>query len=147
MLKARLNSNIELSENRTTQDVDIVVLRGQAAAARQLLRASGDFDVELRTNYTTFKGIVPVDIEILAPPTMFKEAFDENTEVVTVGKIKVLKPALLLNAKCRTVVERSTGDKRASDALDIIFLLRYCAQRVEYLPRALEVPNATKQFV
>ncbi|RDW60438.1 uncharacterized protein DSM5745_10896 [Aspergillus mulundensis] len=136
-----------LGENRTTQDVDFVVLRGQAFAARQLLRASDDFDVEPRTKYTTFKGIMPVDIEVLAPPTMFKEAFDENTEVVTVGNIKVLKPALLLNAKCRTVVERSTGDKRSSDAQDIIFLLRYCAQHAEYLPKASEVPNATKQFV
>jgi hypothetical protein len=140
---------VVLGSTRTTQDVDFVVLRGQTSAARQLRRASPHFNVEPKTNHTTFKaeGADGVEIEILAPPAMFKENFDQNTEVITVGNVKVLKPALILNAKCRSILGRPTVSKRNTDASDIIFLLEFCARNPMYLPKAVEVPNATREFV
>lgn len=140
---------VVLGATRTTQDVDFVVLRGQTPAARQLLRASPHFNVEPRTNHTIFKteGSNGVEIEILAPPALFKENFDQNTEVITVGNMKILKPALILNAKCRSILGRSSEFKKNTDAGDIIFLLGFCARNPMYLPKAVEVPNATREFV
>ncbi|PLB50209.1 hypothetical protein P170DRAFT_138983 [Aspergillus steynii IBT 23096] len=140
---------VVLGSTRATQDVDIVVLRGGTTTARQMLRASSDFTVEARTNHTTYKAVRgrPVDIEILTPPALFREPFDHSTEVVTIDGVKVLKPALLLNAKCGSIVGRPTEEKRKSDFLDIIFLLGFCADKPLYLPGASEVPNATKHLV
>ncbi|XRM46505.1 hypothetical protein ABZX51_009536 [Aspergillus tubingensis] len=136
-----------LGSTRATLDIDFAVPQGETSNARQLLRASPDFEVEARTNQTTYKAQRPVQIEILTPPLLFKELFDQNTEVITVEGIKVLKPALLLNAKCGSITGRSTEDKRKTDLFDINFLLNFCAQNPEYLPRAGEVPRATKQLV
>ncbi|RAH54499.1 hypothetical protein BO85DRAFT_471217 [Aspergillus piperis CBS 112811] len=88
-----------------------------------------------------------MQIEILTPPLLFKEPFDHNTEVILVEGIKILKPALLLNAKCGSITGRSTEDKRKTDYFDINFLLKFYAQNPEYLPRADEVPRVTKQLV
>lgn len=136
-----------LGSTRTTLDIDFVVPRGETSNARQLLRASPDFEVDTRTNHTTYKARKPVQIEILTPPLLFKEPFNQNIEVIIVDGIKVLKPALLLNAKCGSITGRSTEDKRKTDLFDINFLLNFCAQNPEYLPRAGEVPRATKQLV
>ncbi|KAL4795441.1 hypothetical protein BDV19DRAFT_363258 [Aspergillus venezuelensis] len=137
-----------LGNTRTTEDVDFVVPRGQSAAARQLLQFSPNFEVEPRTTHTRFKtGYSSVEIQILAPPTLFRESFDDTTEVITIGDTKVLKPALRLNAKCRSMVERSGADKRATDQADILFLLGYRSQHAEFLPRCEEVTNATSEFV
>lgn len=139
---------VVLGSTRTTQGVDFVVLRGQTPAARELLRASPHFNVEPGTKYTTCKaeGANGVEIEILAPPALFKENFDQDTEVITVGNVKVLKPALILNAKCRSILGRSTEHKRNTDAVDILFLLEFCARNPKYLPKAEEVPNANREF-
>ncbi|PIG82720.1 hypothetical protein AARAC_006939 [Aspergillus arachidicola] len=109
---------VVLGPTRATQDVYLVVLRGGTSNARQLLRASSDFKVEPKTNHTTYKAERPVPIEILTPPLLFREPFDQSTEVVTVGSVKVLKPALLLNAKCGSITSRPTEDKRKTDSLD-----------------------------
>lgn len=139
---------VVLGATRATQDIDFVVLRGQTPAARQLLRASPNFTVEPRTNHTTFNaGALSIEIEILAPPALFKEKFDQDTETIMVGNKMVLRPALILNAKCRSILDRSNHDKKNTDAADIIFLLNYCASNPIYLPKAEEVPNATGQFV
>ena len=138
---------VVLGSTRATQDIDVVVLRGGTSKARQLLRASPLFEVEARTNHTTYKAESPVQVEILAPPVMFREPFDQETEVVTVEGISVLKPALLLNAKCGSVFGRNTDERRRTDFHDIHFLLQFCAEHQEYLPKASEVPRATKQFV
>ncbi|KNG90751.1 hypothetical protein ANOM_000844 [Aspergillus nomiae NRRL 13137] len=138
---------VVLGSSRTTQDVAFVVLRGGISSARQLLRASYDFEVEARTNHTTYKATRPVQIDILAPSSLFQEPFDQSTEVITIGGIKILKPALLLNAKCGSITGRFTEDKRKTDSQDIWFLLDFCARNPEHLPKSSEVPNATKQFV
>ncbi|KAB8213567.1 hypothetical protein BDV33DRAFT_196832 [Aspergillus novoparasiticus] len=117
---------VVLGSTRATQDVDLVVLRGGTSNARQLLRASSYFEVEPRTNHTTYKAERPVPIEILTSPLLFRESFDQSTEVVTVGSVK---------------------DKRKTYSVDISFLLKFCARTPEYLPRATEVPNATKELV
>ncbi|KGO72002.1 hypothetical protein PEX1_033080 [Penicillium expansum] len=136
-----------LGSRRATQDIDFVVLRGQTSVARQLLRGSPNFEVQGRTNYTWYKAAEPVEIEILAPPALFQETFDETTEVITIGKLKVLKPALLLNAKCGSLNNRATEAKKGTDVQDITFLLGYCARNPAYLPKASEVAKATKEFV
>lgn len=86
---------------RSTEDIDLVVVQGHVSAARRLLRASPNFEVEPRPNCTkcTADGN-NVEIQILAAPTLFKERFDETTQVVTLGNVKALKPALILNSKC-----------------------------------------------
>ena len=114
---------------------------------RKLLRDSHDFEVEARTYHTWDKAAEPVEIEILAPPALFREPFTETTEVITVGNLKILKSALLLNAKCGSIVSRASELKKGTDAQDIIFLLDYCAENPDYLPKASEVPNASKEFV
>ncbi|KAE8306831.1 hypothetical protein BDV41DRAFT_585162 [Aspergillus transmontanensis] len=101
---------VVLGSTRATQDVDLVVLRGGTSNARQLLRASSYFEVEPRTNHTTYKTERPVPIEILTLSLLFREPFDQSTEAVTVGSVKVLKPALLLNAKCATEVPNATKE-------------------------------------
>ncbi|PLN83574.1 hypothetical protein BDW42DRAFT_164703 [Aspergillus taichungensis] len=136
-----------LGSTRATQDIDLVVPRGKTANARQLLRASSDFEVERGTNHTAYKAERLVEIEILAPPALFKEPFDQETEVITVHGTKVLKPALLLNAKCGAVTGRATEEKKRTDLFDIVFLLNFCARNPEYLPKADEVPKATKELV
>lgn len=138
---------VVLGSTRATQDVDFVVPQGGTTSARQLLRASSDFEVEARTNRTTYKAQRPVWIEILTPPLLFREPFDQETEVITIDGTNVLKPALLLNAKCGSITGRPTEEKRRTDFQDINFLLNFCAQNPEYLPRADEVPRATKELV
>lgn len=138
---------VVLGSTRTTQDIDFVVLRGGTSNARQLLRASPHFKVEPRTNHTVYKAERPVEVEILAPPALFQEPFDQSTEVVTIRGTKVLKPALLLNAKCGSIIGRPTEEKRRTDSMDIGFLLKFCAENPAYLPKAHEVPKATKQLV
>ncbi|KGO44624.1 hypothetical protein PEX2_097770 [Penicillium expansum] len=136
-----------LGSERATQDIDFVVLRGQTPAVRNLLRSSPDFEVEARTYHTWYRAEKPVEIEILAPAALFRETFDETTEVITLGNLKVLKPALLLNAKCGSIPNRASDAKKRTDAQDIIFLLGYCAENSDHLPKASEVPNASKDLV
>lgn len=149
-----------LGSARLTSDVDFVVPMGRVRDARQLLRAynSGDSDrqgdskagdrfaVQSRTNHTTYLSDPPIEIQILAPPALFREPFDETSPTVDVDGIRVLKPTLLLNAKCRSVLARAQQDKKTSDAHDIRFLLQWCAAN-GVSPTASEVPNATKDFV
>ena len=112
-----------LGSPRTTTDVDIVVPRGQTMEIRKLFKGQEGFVVEERTLHTYFSSNPRVDIEILTPPMLFKEAFDASTPTVMIGSAKVLKPALLLNAKCHSIMGRGETKTR-SDAHDISFLLR-----------------------
>ncbi|KXG49890.1 uncharacterized protein PGRI_058580 [Penicillium griseofulvum] len=136
-----------LGSERATQDIDFVVPKGQTPSVRKILRNSPAFEVEARTYHTWYRAAEPVEIEILAPPALFQETFDETTEVITVGNLKVLKPALLLNAKCGSILGRASEAKKRTDAQDILFLLGYCAENPDQLPKASEVPNASKDFV
>lgn len=61
-----------------------------------------------------------------------------------VRNVRVLKPALLLNVKGSAISGRSNESKRITDSQDILFLLHYCAQNPMYIPKAVEVPKATK---
>ncbi|KAJ5360495.1 hypothetical protein N7517_009686 [Penicillium concentricum] len=135
------------SSERATEDIDFVVLRGHTPAMRKLLRDSPDFEVETRIYHTWYRAAKPVEIEILAPPALCRETFDETTEVITVRNVKVLKPALLLNAKCGSILSRASESKKRTDAQYILFLLYYCAENPNHLPKASEVPNASKAFV
>lgn len=142
---------IVLGSDRQTSDVDFVVPKGQTIAARNLLKQDQEhFVVDKRTRHTMFKCTPPVEVEILTPPILFKEEFTESTPVLNVDGIKVLKPTLLLNTKCASILERSDKDKdkdkRATDAEDIRFILRWCAKHRMRLTTA-EVPNATQKFV
>ncbi|KAG5302057.1 hypothetical protein I7I48_02263 [Histoplasma ohiense] len=129
-----------LGSQRLTQDVDFVVPTGQTQAARQELRNAGGFVIEPGTLRTHYQG---VEIEILTPPSLFKEPYDAETPTIEVQQVRVLKPALILNAKCRSILGRANEDKKRTDAEDIIFLLRWFVNKKS---TAAEVPNATKQF-
>ena len=134
-----------LGSPRTTTDIDIVVPRGETAEVRKLFRNREGFVIEKGTLHTYFQSNPRVDIEILTPPLLFREKFDESTSTVTVGSAKVLKPALLLNAKCHSILERGE-EKMRSDAHDIKFLLKWCHDHGE-LPAAEECPRVTRELV
>lgn len=136
-----------LGSTRATEDVDIVVPKGNTPAARSLLKQQIKyFDVANKTLHTTYKSTPLVEIEIIAPPALFKEAFDASTPIIIVEGAKVLKPVLILNAKCRSILGRAEEKKKRCDATDIQFLLSWCARNHAY-PTSEEVPNASKQFV
>lgn len=141
-----------LESPRLTKDVDILVPMGTIAAARARLAAAKDqFFVEPRTRHTYYKKSAPtIPIDIVAPSILFKEEFDFNTPVRTVpvdGKsVDILKPALILNAKCVSVLGRSTDEKKKSDASDIIFLLEWLTDNNVVLADG-EVPHATPVFI
>ncbi|KAF1973758.1 hypothetical protein BU23DRAFT_464108, partial [Bimuria novae-zelandiae CBS 107.79] len=140
-----------LGSPRTIEDVDVVVPKDAVAAARTLLvAASGHFTVDPRTRHTHYITSPAVEIEILSPPTLFQETFnlDTPTHSITIGdrSIRVLKPALILNAKCRSILGRSNDEKKKTDAADITFLLWWLATNNAF-PLAQEVPNASKEFV
>jgi hypothetical protein len=110
-----------LGSARTTTDIDIVVPRGHTLETRKLFRDQERFVVEKGTLHTYFQSNPRVDIEILTPPMLFREDFDASTPTVTVGSAKVLKPALLLNAKCHQYWEEA---KRRPKAMHTI--LTFC---------------------
>lgn len=133
-----------LGSTRATEDVDFVVPKDGTKNARKLLRQQNTyFNVDKKTLHTWYKSIPPVEVEIVTPPALFKETFDASTPIITVGGVKVLKPALILNAKCRSILERANDRKKRNDAVDIQFLLRWCAQNGAS-PTSEEVPNASK---
>ncbi|CCX05080.1 Similar to hypothetical protein ASPNIDRAFT_45694 [Aspergillus niger ATCC 1015]; acc. no. EHA21063 [Pyronema omphalodes CBS 100304] len=139
-----------LGSTRATEDVDFVVPRGATAEARSLLRKTPGFTVEPRTNHTYYQSStspIPVQIEILTPPMLFKEEFDSTTPVISVSGVNVLKPTFLLNAKCRSVLSRGTEEKKRTDTHDILFLLRYIATAKDMRVTIEEVPNISKAFV
>jgi hypothetical protein len=141
-----------LRSMRLTEDVDFVVPQGTVAAARKMIaRAKDEFTVHPRTRHTHYRITqTPVEAEILSPPALFKKIFDAETpvhEVVVDGQsIRILKPALILDAKCRSILGLPTEKKKLNDAIDIIFLLQWLAAN-NTVPLAHEVPNASKGFV
>jgi hypothetical protein len=126
-----------LGSKRQTMDVDFVVPRNCTAQARSALKASPRFQVQPRTNHTTYEfeasDVQPIDIEILAPPSLFQEEYNDQSPVVQVeGGVRVLHPAIILASKCKSVTGRSSLEKRASDAQDIAFLLKYLFEHEQY---------------
>ncbi|CZT12924.1 uncharacterized protein RAG0_16571 [Rhynchosporium agropyri] len=125
-----------LGSQRVTEDVDIVVPRGATKETRNALK----------NQPTYFDSDPRVEVEILAPPSLFRETFDASTPFVLIGNPKVLKPTLILNAKCNAISGRATEGKKASDAEDIKFCLQWCHGN-GVIPTAEEVPNADADFV
>ncbi|KAK7926758.1 hypothetical protein PG985_003756 [Apiospora marii] len=139
------------SQRATEEDIEIVVPKGRTSEARSLLKEHpASFDIESKTLHTYFKSGGPglVRVELLAPPGMFREDFTEATPTICVGdgRVRVLKPVLLLNAKCGSVQERPNQERMQSDAVDIVFLLGWCRRNGVY-PTADDVPNATRALV
>ncbi|KAK7957931.1 hypothetical protein PG988_012779 [Apiospora saccharicola] len=135
----------------TEEDIEIVVPKGRTSEARSLLKEHPEsFDIEAKTLHTYFKNgeSSRVRVELLAPPGMFREDFTEDTPTIRVhdDRIRVLKPTLLLNAKCGSVQNRPNQERMQSDAMDIVFLLSWCHRNGLY-PTADEVPNATRALV
>ncbi|EEP77344.1 predicted protein [Uncinocarpus reesii 1704] len=132
-----------LGSPRITQ-VDFVVPTGRMGAARQELRNAGVFTIQSGTLHTYYQGVA---IEILEPPALFKERYDAETPTMEVEHVRILKPALILNAKCRSILGRASEGKKGTDAEDILFLLQWFVDNPQHpKPTAAEVPNATKEF-
>jgi hypothetical protein len=134
-----------LGSPRTTTDIDIVVPRGQTAGIRKLFKGQEGFVVEKRTLHTYFSSNPRVNIHILTPPILFQEEFDASSPTVIIGSAKVLKPALLLNAKCHSILSRDEAKTR-SDAHDIAFLVRWCLESGD-IPKSEECPRVTRKFL
>lgn len=139
-----------LGSARVTDDVDIVVLKGSTKATRTLLAAADKFTVERGTLHTHYASRPPVEIEILTPPALFKENFDQNTETVQMQvngqAVNILHPIALLNAKCGSILKRATDAKKTTDADDINFLLAYLAKNGIF-PTSAQLPNVDREFV
>ena len=136
-----------LGSTRITLDVDFVVPQGHTKSARNRLRDNPAFRVEPGTNHTTYNrsGSNPVEIEILAPPGLFKGQFSISTPCVVVNNVRVLKPTLILDAKCESILGRANDIKKRTDAQDIRFLLIYIAKN--RIPVGSGVPNASSEFI
>jgi hypothetical protein len=139
-----------LGSTRLTIDVDFVVPKGSVAVARVNITGAKDhFTVNPRTRHTHYKSSPPVEIEILSPPNLFREDFDTVTpnHTVVIGDqlVSILRPALILNSKCRSILGRSTDEKMSNDATDIKFLLWWLA--TNNIQSFNEVPNASQEFV
>lgn len=123
---------VVLGSARQTEDVDFVVPRGDTKKARSDLRSSQSFTVQPRTNHTAFVGpnrdVEPIDIEILAPPVLFRYNYiGTDSEVMLVRGARVLSPYIILESKVGAIFSRSTDQKRKTDAADIIFLANFLA--------------------
>ncbi|KAF2438417.1 hypothetical protein P171DRAFT_449068 [Karstenula rhodostoma CBS 690.94] len=81
-----------------------------------------------------------------SPRTTEDVDFVVPKNAVAAARTLILKPALILNAKCRSILGRSNGEKKKTDAADITFLLWWLATNNAF-PSAQEVPNANKEFV
>lgn len=137
-----------LGGNRQTTDIDIVVMKGETKMARdKLATQAAHFSVDPKTRHTNYLSKPAVAIEILTPPLLFKERFDKDTPTLVVaGGTKVLKPTLILNAKCSAILGRANETKKMTDAVDIRFLLAWCAPK-QMWPTASECPNVNRTFV
>lgn len=135
-----------LGSQRITLDVDFVVPKGQIISARRKFVNDPAFKVDARTRHTQYiQGDVNIDIDILAPPRMFRGQFDESTPCIVVDGVKILKPTLILDAKCLSIFERSSEGKKQTDAFDIKFLLSYIID--SGMSVGSEVPNASSAFI
>ncbi|KAI1189490.1 hypothetical protein F5B17DRAFT_449720 [Nemania serpens] len=136
-----------LGSKRLTGNVDLVVPKGMTKSARDLLKQKPEaFDIDRRTLHTNYKSSPPIEIEILTPPTLFKEEFSATTPVFIHAGIRILKPTLILNAKCGSILSRASADKKQTDAADIMFLLSWCDHQ-KVMPSNAEAPNAHNEFV
>lgn len=140
-----------LGSTRETEDVDFVVPQGQVAAARALIGGDKErFTVEPRTLHTYYKSTSQLRIEIISPPGTFKESFDADTSTYTINvdgcNVEVLHPLSILNAKCRSILERASDEKKKSDAYDIGFLLWWLAEN-KIFPTGQHAPNVSGEFV
>jgi hypothetical protein len=136
-----------LGAQRVTDDVDIVVPQGTATETKAKLKSQETyFEFESRASRTYYKSNPRIQIEILSPPTLFRENFSVSTPVIFIHGVKVLKPALILNAKCNSILGRATEEKKENDAADIQFCLCWSAVN-NVFPTAAEVPNADREFV
>ncbi|KAG9232994.1 hypothetical protein BJ875DRAFT_379505, partial [Amylocarpus encephaloides] len=130
-----------LGSTRETDDVDIVVPQDVTRDTRRMLKDEPTyFHVEKKTLHTYYKSDPKVEVEIIAPPALFRESFDNNTPVVLVDDIRVLKPSLILNAKCNSILGRASEGEKTTDATDIKFCLWWCASN-NARPTTAEVPR------
>lgn len=123
-------------------------MKGETKMARDKLAAQGThFSVDPKTRHTNYLSKPAVEIEILTPPLLFKERFDKDTPTLEVtGGIKILKPTLILNAKCASILGRANETKKLTDAVDIKFLLTWCVAK-QMRPTANECPNVNNAFI
>ena len=64
---------------------------------------------------------------------------------MVVNNVRVLKPTLILDAKCASILGRANESKKGTDAADIRFLLTYIAQN--RIPVGSKVTNASSEFI
>lgn len=142
-----------LGSVRQTDDVCVVVPPGATRLARDLFRQKPElFRIDSRTQdiycYPNRNSPKSVRVEIHSPALLGMEnpeTFFPNS-TINVHGIRVLKPALLLETKCGSFLQRVHAHERLADAEDIIFLLWRCARDGE-VPTRAEAPTATPAFV
>ena len=56
---------------------------------------------------------------MLTPSALFREEFNVSTPTAIVQGVSTLKPTLILNAKCLSILGRPTEDKKFTDTANI----------------------------
>ena len=139
-----------LGSTLVTDDVHIVVFKNTTSIARNLLATSDKIMIEPRTRHTHRDSTPPVEIEILAPPGLFKGSFTESSTTLQIlvdgSVVNILYPVALLNAKYRSTLGRASTEKKEADFEDIEFLLDYLARNGMY-PASGDVPSAGNDVV
>jgi hypothetical protein len=105
-----------LGSQRETHDADVVVLRNQTRAVKNILKAHTQyFRVESGTRHTQYLSTPPVEVDVLTPPALFRETFEATTQTYRINEAEILDPRLLLNAKCGAIRNRASEGKKVSD--------------------------------
>jgi hypothetical protein len=136
-----------LGSLREPSTIDIVVPRGETAAARQkFAQCTESFVVEPKTRHTYFVQSVPwVQVVILTPPGLFRGDFTNETKVVERDGIRILHPLLVLDELCSAIMIRWDAERKQSDAEDILFLLKWLVEDEDPISRK-DVKNANREF-
>jgi hypothetical protein len=143
------STSILLLGSTTVQDynIDILIPRGQTSHFRSLLRKdSKNFTVAPRTLHTTYKSNPPVAIELLTPPFLWEEKYDQDTPVNWRDGVRVLDPIRILDGKCKSIWQWSDEGKRNVDADHILWLLEWTIREGRVVRRE-EVKNINVSFV
>jgi len=135
-----------LGSGRQTEDIDFVVPQGTMSNAHSVLRQSTDFQVQPRTNHTTYiftmSEIEPTDIEILTPPSLSKGEYTTQSHIVLSGKSMSCTPLTYLQANVTLLCSDPPRENECtSDCTDIAFLLDYIIKHEE-----LQVEDALERL-
>jgi hypothetical protein len=143
---------ILLGSKRPTADLDILVPRGTANTAAQILTQSKDFGKQAQGGrhlvWYNAKNRKHYNLDIMEPgyPGVVQEFPVADGHILNKSFMRLLAPPQLLNTKIHAWRAGNRGDKRGNDLRDIHFLLEYMEEH-SLVTSTDEVPSASPDFV